>query len=89
MNMIIALPASTIIAVSAVLLIICLLTAVDELDDWLKRRKKVKELRKEYDVWYDRYLSCDNFSGAIDKGKAAAMCVVLRNEIDVLGGGEK
>ena len=86
MGMIIALPASIIIALLMLTLYFCVMTAIDELDDWLKRRRKVKELCKEYDVWYSRYLSCDNFSGAVDKGKAGAMCVVLRNMIEEMGG---
>lgn len=60
------------------------LTLIQAAEEWWDKRQRRKEIRKEYDKWYDRYLSCDNFGGAVDKGKAAAMCVVLRHEIDVL-----
>lgn len=54
------------------------LTLIQMAEEWWDKRRRQKEIRKEYDKWYDRYLSCDNFGGAVDKGKAAAMCVVLR-----------
>lgn len=53
-------------------------TLIQAAEEWWERRQQRKEIRKEYDKLYDRYLSCDNFGGAVDKGKAAAMCVVLR-----------
>lgn len=60
------------------------MAALDELSAWWERHKKVKELRKEYAVWYDRYQSCDEFSGLEDKAKAEAVCIVLQHKIDVL-----
>lgn len=53
-------------------------TLIQAAEEWWERRQQRKDIRKEYDKWYDKYLSCDNFGGAVDKGKAAAMCVVLR-----------
>lgn len=54
------------------------LTLIDIIYEWWERRQQKKEIRKEYNKWYSRYEACDNFGGAVDKGKAAAMCVVLR-----------
>lgn len=55
---------------------------LDEADKIKKRRKK---LLTEYNKWYDKAKSCDNFGGAIDKGKAVAMLAVIGHEIEMLG----
>lgn len=54
---------------------------LDEADKIKKRRKK---LLTEYNKWYDKAKSCDNFGGAIDKGKAVAMLAVIGHEIEML-----
>lgn len=54
--------------------------------DWLDklsyRRKRRKYLLSEYRKWYDKAISCDSFGGAIYKGKAIAMLVVINHELE-------
>ena len=52
------------------------------LDELTERRKRRKELLNEYRKWYDKALSCDNFGGAVDKGKAIAKLVIIKNELE-------
>ena len=61
-----------------VILIASIQTLIDAIEEWWERKQQKKEIRKEYNKWYGKYEACDNFGGAVDKGKAAAMCVVLR-----------
>ncbi|MCM1009170.1 MAG: hypothetical protein NC485_14875 [Ruminococcus flavefaciens] len=51
------------------------------LDEFIERRKRRKELLNEYRKWYDKALSCDNFGGAVDKGKAIAQLIIIRHEL--------
>ena len=64
------------------------LTLIQLWDEWDERRKRIRALEAEYAEWYGRYEACDRFGGAIDKGRAAAMCVVLRHEIEITKGGQ-
>lgn len=52
------------------------------LDELIERRKRRRELLNEYHKWYDKAKSCDNFGGAIDKGKAIARLIVITNELE-------
>jgi|GEM_PF-4671779 hypothetical protein len=52
------------------------------LDELIERRKRRRELLDEYRKWYDKAKSCDNFGGAIDKGKAIAKLVIIKNELE-------
>lgn len=52
------------------------------LDEFTERRKLRRELLAEYRKWYDKAKSCDNFGGAIDKGKAIARLIVINHEIE-------
>lgn len=56
----------------------------DWLDELSYRRKRRKYLLSEYRKWYDKAISCDNFGGAIYKGKAIAMLVVINHELKEL-----
>lgn len=56
-----------------------LCSRLDELAERIKRRR---ELLNEYRKWYDKAKSCDNFGGAIDKGKAIAKLVIIKNELE-------
>ena len=51
------------------------------LDELAKCRKRRKYLLSEYRKWYDKAMSCDNFGGAVDKGRAVAMLAVIGHEI--------
>ena len=51
------------------------------LDEFIERRKRRKELFNEYHKWYDKAKSCDNFGGAVDKGKAIAQLIIIRHEL--------
>lgn len=53
------------------------------LDELIERRKRRRELMIEYHKWYDKAVSCDNFGGAIDKGKAIARLIIIKNEIEM------
>lgn len=62
----------------------------DRIDRRSRRRKRRKKLLTEYNKWYDKAKSCDNFGGAIDKGRAVAMLAVIGNELSELErGGRK
>lgn len=54
--------------------------------DWIRlliaRKKRRKYLKAEYRKWYDKAKSCDNFGGAVDKGRAIAMLVIIKNELE-------
>ena len=52
------------------------------LDELIERRKCRRELLNEYRKWYDKAKSCDNFGGAIDKGKAIARLIVIKNGLE-------
>lgn len=52
------------------------------LDELAERRKRRRELLAEYRKWYDKAKSCDNFDGAVDKGKAIARLIVINHEIE-------
>jgi hypothetical protein len=54
------------------------------IDELAERRKRRRELLNEYRKWYDKAKSCDNFSGAVDKGKAIARLIVLNHELKKL-----
>lgn len=54
------------------------------LDELAERRKRRRELLNEYRKWYDKAKSCDNFGGAVDKGKAIARLIVLNHELKKL-----
>ena len=54
------------------------------LDELAKCRKRRKKLLTEYNKWYDKAKSCDNFGGAIDKGRAVAMLAVIGHEIETI-----
>lgn len=82
MPFVIALPLSVMAALALVVLAACYQTALEMIADWIDRTNHIHALEAEYAKWYDKYLSCDNFGGAVDKGKAAAMCVVLKAMID-------
>lgn len=61
----------------------------DQIDKRSRRRKRRKYLLNEYNKWYDKAKSCDNFGGAIDKGRAVAMLAVIGHEISILEKGAK
>ena len=48
------------------------------LDKLIERRKLRRRLLNEYHKWYDKAKSCDNFGGAVDKGKAIAQLIIIR-----------
>lgn len=50
--------------------------------DQVMRIKHRKYLKAEYRKWYDKAKSCDNFGGAIDKGRAIAMLVIIKHELE-------
>ena len=52
------------------------------LDELAERRKRRRELLNEYRKWYDKAKSCDNFGGAIDKGKAIVRLIVIKNGLE-------
>lgn len=54
------------------------------LDELAERRKRRRKLLNEYRKWYDKAKSCDNFGGAVDKGKAIARLIVLNHELKKL-----
>lgn len=54
------------------------------LDEFVERRKLRRRLLNEYRKWYDKAVSCDNFGGAVDKGKAIARLIIIRNELEKL-----
>lgn len=54
------------------------------LDELTERRKRRRELLNEYRKWYDKAKSCDNFGGAVDKGKAIAQLIIIRHELKKL-----
>lgn len=56
----------------------------DRIDKRSHRGKRRKYLLNEYNKWYDKAKSCDNFGGAIDKGRAVAMLMVIRRELKEL-----
>lgn len=53
--------------------------------DWISllnsRRKRRRYLLREYRKWYDKAKSCDDFCGAVDKGKAIARLIIIKNEL--------
>lgn len=51
------------------------------LDELTEHRKLRRELLNEYRKWYDKAKSCDNFGGAIDKGRAIAQLIIIRHEL--------
>ena len=53
------------------------------LDELTERRKRRRELLNEYRKWYDKAKSCDNFGGAVDKRRAIAMLVIIKNELEM------
>lgn len=54
------------------------------LDELAKCRKRRRKLLNEYNKWYDKAKSSDNFGGAIDKGRAVAMLAVIGHELEAL-----
>lgn len=54
------------------------------IDELIERRKRRRELLNEYRKWYDKAKSCDNFGGAVDKGKAIAQLIIIRHELKKL-----
>ena len=54
------------------------------LDELIERRNRRRELLDEYRKWYDKAKSCDNFGGAVDKGKAIAQLIIIRHELKKL-----
>lgn len=54
--------------------------------NWIRlliaHRKRCKYLLREYQKWYDKAKSCDNFGGAVDKGRAIAMLVIIKHELE-------
>lgn len=82
MSLIIALALTPSLMLISAFVVAVPITLLQIWEEWSERRKCRKQLHREYDEWYGRYLSCDNFAGAVDKGKAAAMCVVLRAMIE-------
>lgn len=51
------------------------LTLLDLWEDWENRRKEVKKLRREFDVWKNIASEHDNVNEAEAKGYAAARAV--------------
>ncbi len=82
------------IAVSFAVTLICIIVipnivvGYEHFCDWIDklsyRRKRRKYLLSEYRKWYDKAKSCDNFGGAVDKGRAVAMLAVIGHELETL-----
>ncbi|MCM1270332.1 MAG: hypothetical protein NC247_06890 [Ruminococcus flavefaciens] len=54
-----------------------------QLDEFTERRQRRRELLNEYRKWYDKAKSCDNFGGAVDKGKTIARLIVIKNKLEM------
>lgn len=81
--------ASFLLVLSLWLVVIpCLWEEICNFRSWIsciiKKRKRRKYLLREYRKWYDRAKSCDNFGGAIDKGKAIASLIVINHELEIV-----
>lgn len=82
------------IAITITITLICIIVipniviGYERFCDWLDklsyRRKRRKYLLSEYRKWYDKAISCDNFGGAVDKGRAVAMLAVIGHELKEL-----
>lgn len=66
------------------------LTLIQLWDEWDERRRRRKELQREYDYWRDKALSYDDFGLAAEyKTKAVACMAVLKEELKGLERGDK
>lgn len=72
------------LALLCALLVAIPITVIESIGEWWERRRRRKYLLSEYNKWYDKAKSCDDFGGAIDKGKAVARLIVLKHEMDEL-----
>lgn len=86
MTVILAVPVSILLSLALLcaLLVAIPITVIESIGEWWERRRRRKYLLSEYNKWYDKAKSCDDFGGAIDKGKAVARLIVLKHEMDEL-----